>query len=127
MNTCYTGCFSPVTHYFDKVNGGKSYLCQYHADQFGYPQYLVPLTPAPWRKEYGYLVNSLAGDGQSDPVLDLWPFEEDHAESVLSMVGCQDPYLLADAAWRPYEAHLSENAGLTFEVTRVTVLPLVGV
>jgi hypothetical protein len=127
MHCTYGDHLATATHYYDTAGRGKSYLCQDHADRFGYPEYLVQITPDPWRPQYGYLVNSHTGDGASDPVADLWPFEGDHAEWWLGILGNQDKYLIADAAWEPYRAHQTEVQGLTIECTRVTVLPLVQV
>ncbi|MFF3249722.1 hypothetical protein ACFYWP_01655 [Actinacidiphila glaucinigra] len=115
----------PATHYY-RASGYRVHLCHYHADRFGYPQYLVPLATEPWRTRYGYVIQAHDGSGETNPVAEVWPFSEKDSEEWLMVLGCQDRYLLADAAWEPYRAHKSEHpAGLTFEATRVTCLPLV--
>jgi hypothetical protein len=127
MDCTYAFHPATATHYYRTAAGTKLHLCADCASSFGYPEYLVPVQPAPWRKEYGYLVNAHIGDGSDDLVADLWPFEGDDAERWLRALGNQDKYLLADAAWEPYRAHQSEAQGLTIECTRVTCLPLVQV
>jgi hypothetical protein len=114
-----------ATHYYRACDGDRVNLCFGCASRFGYPNYLTEY-PKPWRKEYGYLINAFDGSGLGDPVSDVWPFEEIHAEEWLAILGCQSKYLLADAAWEPYRAHQSIGT-LTYEATRVTVLPLVQV
>jgi hypothetical protein len=115
-----------ATHYYLTAGGSNRYLCAYCADRFGYPQYLVQLTPDPWRPEYGYLISAFDGTGSSDYVADVWPFDGDYAEGWLDCLGCEESnYLIADAAWEPYRAHQSTVSTLTYEATRVTVLPLV--
>ncbi|WP_327424355.1 hypothetical protein OG763_38310 [Streptomyces sp. NBC_01230] len=125
MHCTYGDHLATATHSYETAGGSTSYLCEGHADRFGYPQYLVQLKPSPWRTQYGYLVNSHTGDGASDPASDLWPFDEANTEWWLGILGNQDQYLLADAAWEPYRAHQTEVQGLTIECTRVTVLPIV--
>lgn len=116
-----------ATHYYRAYEGDRVNLCFGCAGRFGYPQYLVEY-PRPWRTVYGYLTNTLAGSGESDLVADVWPFEEEGTTWWLDILGCPDPEILvADAAWEPYRAHQSERSGLTFELTRVTCLPLVQV
>ncbi|WJN62618.1 hypothetical protein [Streptomyces phage phiScoe1] len=116
----------PATHYYDTVGGARLHLCAECADRFGYPEYLVPLRRADWQSEYGYLVASLVGNGRDDLTADLWPMDGSSTEWWLEVLGCpQVDYLLADAAWEPYRAHQAQDAGFTFEVTRVTCLPLV--
>ncbi|QJD50725.1 hypothetical protein SEA_ISSMI_79 [Streptomyces phage Issmi] len=128
METCtYELDHSAVaaTHYYRAYEGDRVNLCFGCANRFGYPQYLVEY-PRPWRPQYGYLVNAHTGNGASDWVSDLWPFEGEGTVQWLDILGCTDAELLvADAAWEPYRAHYSENAGLVYEVTRVTCLPLV--
>jgi hypothetical protein len=126
MHYCSDG--EIATHSYRTAGGRTAYLCAYCATQFGYPQYLVELGRKDWRKEYGYLINGFDGSGQGDLVADVWPFEGDHAEEWLTILGTPDAdYLLADACWEPYRAHQSSISGLTYEVTRVTCLPLVQV
>ncbi|MEU6572305.1 hypothetical protein [Streptomyces sp. NPDC046805] len=115
-----------ATHYYLTAGGYHRYLCARCEAGFGYPQYLVQITPDPWRTEYGYLINAFDGSGLGDQVADVWPFEGNQAEEWLAVLGCDDKYLLADAAWEPYRAHQSVQL-LTYEATRVTVLPLVQV
>ncbi|MGM9381100.1 hypothetical protein [Streptomyces antibioticus] len=114
-----------ATHYYRAYEGDRVNLCFGCAGRFGYPQYLVEY-PRPWRPQYGYLVNAHTGNGSSDWVSDLWPFEGEGTVQWLDILGCPDAELLvADACWEPYRAHYSENTGLVYEVTRVTCLPLV--
>ncbi|QAX95536.1 hypothetical protein SEA_BARTHOLOMEWSD_88 [Streptomyces phage BartholomewSD] len=114
-----------ASHYYRAYEGDRVNLCFGCASRFGYPQYLVEY-PGPWRTQYGYLVNAHTGNGSSDWVSDLWPFEGEHTVQWLGILGCPDSELLvADACWEPYRPHYSENTGLVYEVTRVTCLPLV--
>lgn len=114
-----------ATHYYRTYGGDRVNLCWDCANRFGYPQYLVEY-PQPWRPEYGYLVASLVGNGRDDLANDVWPMEGSSTEWWLDVLGCPDvDGLLADAAWEPYRAHYAEEAGFTYEVTRVTCLPLV--
>jgi hypothetical protein len=124
MHYCSDGDIA--THYYLTAGGYNRYLCAHCADRFGYPEYLVQLTPDPWRPQYGYLINAFDGSGLGDQVADVWPFDDDQAEAWLMILGCEDKYLLADAAWEPYRAHQTIER-LTYEATRVTVLPLVQV
>jgi hypothetical protein len=124
MHYCSDG--EIATHYYRTAGGSNRYLCAYCAGNFGYQQYLVELGRKSWRKEYGYLISAFDGSGLADPVSDVWPFEGDHAEEWLTVLGCEDQYLLADAAWEPYRAHQVVST-LTYEATRVTCLPLVQV
>ncbi|MGW8630592.1 hypothetical protein [Streptomyces sp. NPDC055793] len=120
-------CDDAATHYYWTVAKTKSGRCQYHADTFGYTQYLIEINPAPQRPYYGYLINVTLGDGFSDHDADIWPMaSEDKPEEWLEILGCKESeYLIADAAWSPYLKHLSVNDGYTYEATRVTCLPLV--
>lgn len=125
MQHCtYGDHLNEATHYYDTVRGDRRYLCQSHADGYYYPQYLTQITPDPWRPRYAYLVSALTGNGASEMTADVWPFSETHTVEWLKILGCTDPYLIDDAAWEPYRAHLAESAGLTIECTRVTSLPL---
>jgi hypothetical protein len=124
MHYCSDG--EIATHSYRTAGGRTAYLCAYCADRFGYPQYLVQLTPDPWRPEHGYLINAFDGSGLGDEVADVWPFDGNQAEAWLMILGCEDKYLLADAAWEPYRVHQSTER-LTYEASRVTVLPLVQV
>ncbi|MCY0933646.1 hypothetical protein [Streptomyces sp. H34-S4] len=125
LNYCtYGDHLAVATHYYDLIGGHRRYLCQSHADQYGYPEYLTPIKPDPWRPTYGYLVNALAGNGVSDLNADVWPFTESRTVEWLEAVGCKDPYLVADATWERYRTHPAEAAGLSIECTGVICLPL---
>ncbi|WP_436739943.1 hypothetical protein [Streptomyces sp. BBFR102] len=121
-------CSKPATHYFATARGNQG-RCQRHADQFGYPEYLVELTPPkPALRQPGYVIQFWDGSGEGDAVAEVWPFPEELAEWwVQNISGCDSfsaERLVEDAAYRPYEPHLMETAGVQVEVTRVTLLTL---
>jgi len=126
-------CGDRATHYYDTVGRGRQGLCEYHADKFGYPQYLVPVAPLAkdWRPEYGYILVARTGDGTEDDTCLIWPFAGELAEWWVEMTGYpkqEARYLIADAAWEPYQAHFSAWYGSEIpqvEARRVTCLPVV--
>ena len=120
-------CGQTATHYYDTVGRGRVHLCDSHANQFGYPQYLVPLVKPGWRPEYGYLIVGRDGSGIEHESSLTWPFEGEQAEWWLKACGVSDAYLLVcDAAWEPYRAHYSSapEFKVDYECRRVTVLPV---
>ncbi|MGW1040025.1 hypothetical protein [Streptomyces sp. NPDC002547] len=127
--TCH--CGDTATYYYDTVGRGRQGLCIYHADRFGYPQYLVRVAPLAkdWRPEYGYLLIAREGNGVEDEVCLTWPFPAELAEWWVEMTGHPKrdaQFLIADAAWEPYRAHYADTPKVPqVEARRVTVLPLV--
>ncbi|WP_438470764.1 hypothetical protein [Streptomyces asiaticus] len=80
-----------------------------------------------WWPEYAFLVIGRDGSGQDVGASLIWPIGGDQAELWLWSLGAQYPVLtVADAKHAPYEAHYTEapRGGVTYEVRRVTVLPL---
>ncbi|MEV5330845.1 hypothetical protein [Streptomyces werraensis] len=124
-----TICSEHASHYFRTVGGENVGRCPYHADQFGYPEYLVEINPPrPALRTPAYLIQFWDGSGQDDPVAAVWPFEDDLAEWWVSNVTACDKrsaeWLVADAAYAPYEPQFLDAAGVHVEVTRVTSLPV---
>lgn len=124
-----TICSDQATHYYRSAAGENVGRCQYHADQFGYPEYLREITPPrPALRTPGYIVQLMDGDGDCDPIGDVWPFESELVEFWVQAVSDADKqaveWLVADAAYAPYEPQFMEAAGVCVEVTRVTSLPV---
>jgi hypothetical protein len=127
---CTTDTAAKATHYYDTYGGQRRLLCAECANRFGYPQYLVELNPPkPPLRQAGYLVQTFDGTGSSDPVTEVWPFEETVALAWVEVVtGCDKvsaDWLIADAIWAAYEPQNQEAGELTVEVTKVTCLLLV--
>ncbi|AFU62138.1 hypothetical protein D854_gp04 [Streptomyces phage R4] len=125
-------CSEPATHYFATVSRGNAMRCQHHADQFGYPQYLVEINPPkPAIRQPGYVIQFWDGSGNGDEVAEIWPFEEELSEWWVQNISACDKrsaeWLVGDAAYHPYEAQFLEAQDVHVEVTRVTCLPLVQV
>lgn len=125
-------CSERATHYYRTAGGDNAGRCQFHADQFGYPEYLIELTPAPVAiRQPGYLIQFWDGNGEDqDAVAAVWPFEAELAEWwVQNITACrkeQADWAVADAAYAPYEPQFLDGpSDVTCEITRVTVLSLV--
>ncbi|MFJ6183751.1 hypothetical protein [Streptomyces sp. NPDC092295] len=123
-------CPDGATHYYRTVGGADSGRCGHHANRFGYPQYLVELNPPKHRvRQSGYLVQVFDGTGVSDPVAEVWPFEEEVALIWVGVAtGCDRAsadWLVADAIWAAYEPQQLEAGELSVEVTKVTRLLLI--
>lgn len=130
METCtYDLDHSAVaaTHYYKAYEGDRVNLCFDCASRFGYPQYLVEYPVArPWRPEAAYLVNIHDGSGQGSEVADVWPETETETVAWLSNLPRQEAdWLLADAIYAAYDAHFAEYGDWTYEVRKVTCLPVV--
>ncbi|QOV06211.1 hypothetical protein KGG72_gp81 [Streptomyces phage Salutena] len=125
-----TICSDQATHYYRSVGGENVGRCAYHADQFGYPEYLVEINPPrPALRTPAYLVQFWDGLGMDqDPVAAVWPFAEELAEWWVQNITAADKgkveWLMSDAAYAPYGAQLMETQDVTVEVTRVTSLPV---
>lgn len=123
-----TICSEPASHYYRSAGGENVGRCPYHADQFGYPEYLVELKPAcPALRTPAFLIQTLDGSGHEFSATDaIWPWDDDLAVFVAHGVAeCTDQqaeWLVADAAYAPYEPQYLETAHATVEVTRVTSL-----
>ncbi|MFG2923898.1 hypothetical protein ACGFYA_20610 [Streptomyces sp. NPDC048305] len=122
-------CSASATHYYRTVRGDNAGRCQYHADQFGYPQYLVELNPPKQAVRLpGYVIQFWEGDGTEDEIAAIWPFEEELSEWwVQSTTACDKrsaEWLVGDAAYEPYAPKYLDAAGIRVEVTRVTTLPV---
>lgn len=122
-------CSDKATHYFATVSRGNQGRCQYHADQFGYPEFLVELNPPmPALRQPGYVILFNEGDGQEDEVAVTWPFAEELAswwvENISGVTEFDAKWMVNDAAYDPYHPQYLEKGDLTVEVTRVTRLPL---
>lgn len=127
MNICtYDPDHSAVaTHYYLTEGGSKRDLCYDCAYRFGYPQYLAEY-PRPWAPEHGYVTAYLNGEGAEGVLPGAWTMTDGQTEFWLEILGCQDiDGLMADAIWDPYRAHQVVDGSWTYEVTRVTVLPVV--
>jgi hypothetical protein len=125
-------CSDQATHYYRTVRGDNAGRCQYHADQFGYPQYLIELNPPrPALRQPGYVILFNEGNGQEDEVAVTWPFEEELAswwvENITGTDKVNAEWLVADAAYDPYRPQYLEKGEVTAEVTRVTTLAIVQV
>lgn len=123
-------CSSEATHYYDTVGGEKSGRCAYHAEQFGYPEYLIELhPPRPALRVPGYVILFNEGSGNVDEVAVTWPFEEELAawwvRNITAADEAETDGLVGDAAYDPYRPQYLERSNVTVEVTRVTCLSLV--
>ncbi|MEU0344225.1 hypothetical protein ABZ092_36125 [Streptomyces bobili] len=120
-------CSDKATHYYVTGRGDNAGRCQYHADQFGYPQYLVELNPPkPALRTPGYLIQFWDGDGEGDDIAAVWPFPEELSEWWVENISACDKvsaqWLIGDAAYEPYDPKFLEATGVSVEVTRVTNL-----
>ncbi|AVO22566.1 hypothetical protein PBI_PAEDORE_83 [Streptomyces phage Paedore] len=125
-------CSDAATHYYVTASRGNAYQCQYHADRFGYPQYLVEINPPrPPLLMPGYVVQTLNGSGEVNDAFEAWPFDEDFVEPWISIQSGADErsieWLVGDAAYYAYEPQYLEATDVNVEVTRVTCLALVQV
>lgn len=123
-------CYDKATHFYKSVGKGNQGRCAYHAEQFGYPEYLIELAPPKAALRVpGYVILFNAGDGTEDEVGEIWPFEEELAGWwVGNIIAADEPdvrWLMEDAAYEPYRPHYLERSNRAVEVTRVTCLPLV--
>ncbi|WDS51797.1 hypothetical protein SEA_TRIUMPH_83 [Streptomyces phage Triumph] len=123
-------CSDKATHYYRTVRGDNAGRCQYHADQFGYPEYLIALEPPKAAlRQPGYVILFNEGHGNVDEVALTWPFEADQAEWWVQTISAADVadtrWLVEDAAYDPYRPQYLERRNVTVEVTRVTCLSLV--
>ncbi|MFE3589421.1 hypothetical protein ACFXOY_18090 [Streptomyces niveus] len=123
-------CSEQATHYYRTAGGNNSGRCRYHAEQFGYPEYLVELVPPRTALRVpGYVILFNDGDGNEDEVAATWPFEEERAEWWVETVAACDAeaarWLVTDAAHDRYRPQYLEAVRVTVEVTRVTCLPLI--
>ncbi|MFF7800234.1 hypothetical protein [Streptomyces olivaceus] len=120
-------CSDSATHYYRSVGGENVGRCEYHADLFGYPEYLVEIAPAPKAvRTPGYLVQFADGQGEVDETGDIWPFADDLAEFWVQAVAESSKeeaqWVVVDAAYAPYVPQYLESREVTVEVTRVTNL-----
>ncbi|ATI18941.1 hypothetical protein SEA_SQUEAKYCLEAN_78 [Streptomyces phage SqueakyClean] len=123
-------CSDKATHYYRTVGGDNAGRCQYHADQFGYPEYLIELEPPKAAlRQPGYVILFNEGNGNEDEVAVTWPFAEELAEWWVENITAAEKsdvqWLVADAAYDPYRPQYLERRDVTVEVTRVTCLALV--
>ncbi|WAB08785.1 hypothetical protein SEA_ANDRIS_81 [Streptomyces phage Andris] len=122
-------CSDKATHYYRTVRGDNAGRCQYHADQFGYPQYLIELAPKRAALRIpGYVILFNEGNGNEDEVAVTWPFEAELAEWWVGNITAADTgdvrWLIEDAAYDPYRPQYLERRDMTVEVTRVTCLAM---
>ncbi|MFE9924284.1 hypothetical protein ACFYQA_22680 [Streptomyces sp. NPDC005774] len=122
-------CGDVATHYYRTTSGQNSGRCGYHAEQFGYPQYLVEIAPKrPAMRTPAYLIQFADGKGDIDPISDIWPFDQDQAAWwVDNVTGCGEreaDLMIADAIYDAYRPQYLEAQYVTAEVTRVTLLPV---
>ncbi|WP_052397141.1 hypothetical protein [Streptomyces sp. NRRL F-5123] len=130
MNCTYLGHAANATHFYDTTEGVRKHLCIDCAGRFGYPQYLTEINPKPPIAQAGYVVETFDGEGESDPVIELWPFESEVAlawiQALTGVATFTVEWLLADAQSSPYEPQYQEAGGwLTLEVRKVTCLRLI--
>ncbi|MBQ0949231.1 MULTISPECIES: hypothetical protein [unclassified Streptomyces] len=124
-----TICSDRATHYYRSAGGDNVGRCQYHADQFGYPEYLVEINPAPKAVRLpAYVIQFADGQGEIDEIGAIWPFADDLAEFWVQAVAESSKenaeWVVADAAYAPYEPQYLESREVTVEVTRVTSLAI---
>ncbi|AUG87265.1 hypothetical protein KGG77_gp03 [Streptomyces phage Omar] len=128
MRTCtYNLTHAPAeaTHYYVTEGGSRMDLCFGCAGWFGYPEYLREY-PREWAPQPGYLLNIQDGTGFGVPVVDTWTESEAEVNMWLSSLpAAEADWLLADAMYEPYASHFAEHGGETYELRRVTVLPMV--
>jgi hypothetical protein len=126
-------CSDPATHYYRSAAGQNVGRCGYHAEQFGYPEYLIELNPPkPAMRVPGYVIQFWDGSGEhQDSTAVTWPFAEELAEWWVQHITDADKgkvhWMMSDAAYAPYHPQFLKARDVTVEVTRVTCLPLVHV
>ncbi|UFD98014.1 hypothetical protein PQC18_gp76 [Streptomyces phage Pablito] len=123
-------CSDKATHYYKSHGKGNQGRCAYHAEQFGYPEYLVELEPPKAALRVpGYVILFNEGNGNEDEVAVVWPFEEELAEWWVGHISAAEKsdvqWLIDDAVYDPYRPQYLERGEVTVEVTRVTCLTLV--
>ncbi|MFF8845514.1 hypothetical protein ACF08N_22770 [Streptomyces sp. NPDC015127] len=122
-------CSDKATHYYRTAGGENAGRCQYHADQFGYPEYLIELEPPKAALRVpGYVILFNEGNGNEDEVAVSWPFAAELAEWWVENITAAEKsdvrWLIEDATYDPYRPQYLEQGSLTVEVTRVTSLPV---